>query len=1135
MKKILLVLLLLAAISYGAYHFFFAKEKFLSVLVFSKTEQFRHASIEAGIAALQKMGKERGFTVDTTENAEIFKEQNLKKYNVVVFLNTTGDILNDAQQLEFNRFVQAGGGFVGIHSATDTEYDWEWYGKLVGAYFNGHPNDPNVREADLEVLIADHPSTKSLPKKWHCLDEWYNYKNINPDLQILVNLDEKSYEGGTNGDSHPIAWCHEFDGGRAWYTGRGHTDETFVEPEFLEHLWGGIDYVAAKRERVNYNNANVAPEENRFIKEVLLTNLDEPMELELLPNGNVIFVERGGAIKLYDQEKGGANTIHKMRVYNKQEDGLLGIALDPKFKENNWVYLFYSHPEKEEQHISRFTLTDNFTKLDTASEKVLLTIEVQRQECCHSGGSLEFGPEGLLYISAGDDTNPHESNGFSPSDEREGRGPWDAQKSSANSQDLRGKILRIQPEADGTYSIPDGNLFSKDGKEGRPEIYVMGCRNPFRIAVDQRTGFLYWGDVGPDAGKDSLAFGSMGYDEVNQARQAGFFGWPYFIGNNQPYRKYDFAKQVSFDPFDAKKPINTSPNNTGAKELPAAQPAFIWYPYGASKEFPSVGDGGRNAMAGPVFYAEDYAANEGRYPDYFDGKLFTYDWMRGWIMAVTMDENGDFERMEPFLPSFEFNNLTDMLFSPQGDIYLLEYGTVWFSENPDARLVHLKYNSGNRSPVAKIDLDRSFGKIPLTVNFDASNSKDFDGDKMTYAWYFDDSEKVASTISNPSHTFEKAGTYEVKLVLTDANGASTEVKEIVTAGNALPEIAWNLKGNQTFFWDNQSFDYQVSVSDEEDGTLGNGIDPNRVNVSIDFLERGFDKNEIALGHQAMQEASEFLLGKQLMEKSDCKACHQMEVKSVGPSYLDIAEKYKKDENAVDYLSKRIIVGGGGVWGETVMAAHPQLSESEVNQMAKYILSLTERTDLSKSLPPTGKYVFDQHKSGNTEGKYILTASYKDKGGQQVGALTARETIALRYPEMKADEFDQGEKTMRFTIDPEMSKGMLEEPLDIVFCEGGGYAVYKNIDFTGIESITLNFLNAGPYLDGGTIKFHLDAKDSAPIGEVDFSYKLTDLGAGQTALNIKNAQGKHDLYLTFRGDGEKAVAALVSMTFNREVM
>lgn len=224
----------------------FDEKEFISVLVFSKTEGFRHHSIDAGKQALLAWGDANNIRVDTTENAALFQEKNLKNYHVVVFLNTTGDVLNDAQQLEFSRFIQAGGGFVGIHSAADTEHSWPWYGDLVGAYFKNHPK---IQAAEITQVGKPHDCTKHLPARFTKTDEWYNYKNIRPHIEVLLNLEESSYEGGENGDIHPITWCHEFDGGRAFYTGLGHTKESYADPDMIELLDQGIRWAAANKVR----------------------------------------------------------------------------------------------------------------------------------------------------------------------------------------------------------------------------------------------------------------------------------------------------------------------------------------------------------------------------------------------------------------------------------------------------------------------------------------------------------------------------------------------------------------------------------------------------------------------------------------------------------------------------------------------------------------------------------------------------------------------------------------------------------------------------------------------------------------------------------------------------------------------
>lgn len=1124
MKKRYKVLLILLVAVVAAYFWFTRDTREIKVLVFSKTASFRHESIKAGKEAFIELGKKHGFAVDTTESAELFNEKTLKNYNVIVFLNTTGDVLNDAQQLEMNRWVQAGGGFVGVHAAADTEYEWPWYGELVGAYFNGHPNDPNVRDASVSVIDKTHISTKHLPETWVRTDEWYNYKDIRPEINVLLNLDEKTYQGGTNGENHPIAWYRDFDGGRTWYTGLGHTNECYSDADFIQMLWGGIEYAAGPGVPVDYNNSRVAPEENRFQKVVLDFNLNEPMELDMLPNEDVLFIERRGDIKLFKKAENKTRLVTTFPVFSDLEDGLLGLAIDPEYEKNHWIYLYYSPVGKEAiQRLSRFTFESD--SLNRSTEKILLTIPTQREQCCHSAGSIEFGPDRLLYLAAGDNTSPRET-GYGPIDERPGKSPWDAQKSSSNTNDLRGKILRIKPEDDGTYSIPKGNLFT-DPSKGKPEIYVMGVRNPFRISVDQKTGYLYWGDVGPDAGKDSLGFGSKGYDELNQARKAGNHGWPYFIGNNSPYNDYDYANNKSGPLYDPKKPINNSPNNTGAKELPEATPPLYYYPYTPSKEFPLVGEGGRNAMAGPIFYKERFPESEKRFPEYYDKKLFTYDWMRGWVMAVTLNEAGDYVRMEKFLPSMLFNNLVDVVFGPSGDIYALEYGTNWFSQNMDARLIHITYSSANRVPVAAARADKTIGMTPLTVRFTGEASKDPDGDELTFEWTFGDGE--TSTEKNPIHEYKKPGEYKVGLKVIDpAQETSIEEMKII-AGNELPQIKITFAGNSRFYWDNSKFDYVVEVTDSEDGTITKGIDPASVTFTADYLAQGHDVTEIIQGHQANLEASANLVGKTLFENSDCKSCHNITEKSVGPSLTQLAEKYAGNESSVERLINKVIKGGSGVWGDLMMSPHPQLSHDDTEKMIRYILSLDGKA-AKGGLPYKGSYPLNKHKANEKEGTYIFTASYTDRGANGIKPLTATKVIALSYPLIGADQFSEKKKVQTFKVTKDIMPS-IEEEVILVLPSHEGMLLYKDIDFTNVGQIKLGIAVAPSYFSGGTLELYIDDEKGLKIGSGELEVGLTDFGFKELIIDIDPTQGIHNLILKpICKDPSKIFSGIASLEF-----
>ncbi len=213
-----------------------------AILVFSKTEGFRHDSIPVGIAAIRQQGSTRGFSVEATEDGAAFTDDSLARFKAVVFLSTTGDVLNAAQQAVFERFIRRGGGFVGVHSATDTEYDWPFYGALVGAYFAGHPD---IQNGTIQIEDAGHPSTASLPRTWTRRDEWYNFqRNPRGAVTVLATLDERSYSGGTMAPDHPIMWSQTYEGGRAWYTAGGHTAESFSEPLFVDHLGRAILWAA---------------------------------------------------------------------------------------------------------------------------------------------------------------------------------------------------------------------------------------------------------------------------------------------------------------------------------------------------------------------------------------------------------------------------------------------------------------------------------------------------------------------------------------------------------------------------------------------------------------------------------------------------------------------------------------------------------------------------------------------------------------------------------------------------------------------------------------------------------------------------------------------------------------------------
>ena len=243
-KKIFLLMALAAGITLQTNNGSAEAAKEKKILVFAKTNGYHHESIADGLVAIQKLGKENNFAVDTTTDSLKFADANLQQYKVIVFLSTTGKVLGTEQETALQNFIHKGGGFVGIHAAADCEYNWPWYGKLVGGYFKSHPKQQNAK---LLVVNKDHISTKHLPDVWERWDEWYNYKDLNPDVTVLIKIDETSYTGGENNGNHPMAWYHDYAGGKAFYTAMGHTKESFAEPLYLQHVLGGIKWAMGEK------------------------------------------------------------------------------------------------------------------------------------------------------------------------------------------------------------------------------------------------------------------------------------------------------------------------------------------------------------------------------------------------------------------------------------------------------------------------------------------------------------------------------------------------------------------------------------------------------------------------------------------------------------------------------------------------------------------------------------------------------------------------------------------------------------------------------------------------------------------------------------------------------------------------
>ncbi|MFF1326806.1 PQQ-dependent sugar dehydrogenase, partial [Streptomyces chartreusis] len=565
----------------------------------------------------------------------------------------------------------------------------------------------------------------------------------------------------------------------------------------------------------------------------------EPMTMAVLPDRSVLHTSRDGTLRRTDAA-GTTGVAGKLDVYSHDEEGLQGVAADPGFSSNRFVYLYYAPklntpggdapsdgaasdftPFDGVNRLSRFVLKGDNT-LDLASEKKILDVPASRGLCCHVGGDIDFDAAGNLYLSTGDDTNPFASDGFTPIDERASRNPaYDAQRSSGNTNDLRGKILRIKVNADGSYSIPSGNLFPSGTAKTRPEIYAMGFRNPFRMSVDKATGIVYMGDYGPDSGTASSTRGPAGQVEFNRITKAGNFGWPYCTGKNDAYVDFDFATGTSGSKFNCAAPKNTSPRNTGLNDLPAAEPAWIPYDGGSVPEF---GNGSESPMGGPVYRYDAASTSDVKFPQEYDGDFFAGEFGRRWIKRIETGGDGTVQSINAF--PWSGTQVMDMAFGPDGALYVLDYGTGYFSGDANSALYRIEHVTGGRAPLAQAKANITSGTTPLAVSFSSAGSSDPDGGTLSYAWAFGDG--ATSTAANPSHTYTTNGQYTATLKVTDPTGKSATASVQITVGNTAPIVRIDAPADGQIYDFGAAIPFKVTVTDPEDGT----IDCSKVKVNF---------------------------------------------------------------------------------------------------------------------------------------------------------------------------------------------------------------------------------------------------------------------------------------------------------------
>ncbi|MEV6377419.1 ThuA domain-containing protein [Micromonospora musae] len=731
----------------------------------------------------------------------------------------------------------------------------------------GPTPDTQVQEAVVDFTDRQHPANKGTPLTAKRSDQWINWDS-NPigRVHTVAQVEEGTYNPGLSGNGafHPISWCQDYDGGRSFYTGMGRTAASWTDDtQFQSHLAGAIKWAAG----MVRGDCQATIASNYRIERLTTTNqpgqldqIGEPHGLTIDPDGKVFYIGKAacatGPIANWDDPNVGlgCGTIHQwdpktkqvkllttLRVMGnrgsgselvKNEEGLVGITLDPKFAQNGWIYVYWMPHESIDRDlrigkrtVSRFTYDAANQTIDQATRKDLLSWDTQIHSCCHAGGGMTFDESGNLFIGSGDSNSSGGSDGYSGNNwtqDYKGVSFQDARRTAGNTNDLNGKIIRIHPEADGTYTIPKGNLFTgqeEGGGKTRPEIYVMGVRNIARIAWDPVNDWLTAAWVGPDAGGPNPELGPAKYETATIIKSAGNHGWPYCMGNRQPYRdRSNTDATVLTGWYDCDAPKNESPRNTGLVNLPPVQDNMIWYsPQGGGPVFPERADGsglptyepgdetftepylkggGQAIMDGPTYQRENVDTTSGvAWPEYWDDKWFIGDQSNASNrIAVTVDKSkvdshgppAFAEDLRSIIRSgsggTQLQSWMDAKFGPDGALYMLDYAGGFFSLHSNQKLIRIAYTGGPATP------NPSDAGARAVAQSDPKNVQ-FSGAKVggvAWEWNFGDGSPV-SRAANPTHRYADYGSYQATLKVTYANGEVAMSVLPVSVGCVAPD------------------------------------------------------------------------------------------------------------------------------------------------------------------------------------------------------------------------------------------------------------------------------------------------------------------------------------------------------------